>query len=101
MVFAGTATAGATGIAALSVLSIAANPLNLPVEAVLVIFMALDPIIDPFRTFLMVLMNMTAASLIASREKPPPLPRGAVPAQKNARHPPAPGQRGPAPKPTR
>jgi hypothetical protein len=69
VMFAGTATAGASGIVTLSVISIILGPLSLPVEAVLVIFMAIDPIIDPFRTFIIVYINMAAASLIAKRER--------------------------------
>jgi hypothetical protein len=68
VIFAGTATAGASGIVTLSVLSIVVNPLNLPVEAILVIFMAIDPIIDPFRTFLIVFVNITATSFVATRD---------------------------------
>jgi proton glutamate symport protein len=68
VIFAGTATAGASGIVTLSVLSIVVNPLNLPVEAILVIFMAIDPIIDPFRTFLIVFVNITATSFVARRD---------------------------------
>jgi hypothetical protein len=68
-VFAGTATAGASGIVTLSVISIVLSPLSLPVEAVLVIFMAIDPIIDPFRTFLLVYGNISATSLIADKKK--------------------------------
>jgi hypothetical protein len=69
VIFAGTATAGASGIVTLSVISIVLSPLNLPVEAVLVIFMAIDPIIDPFRTFLLVYGNITATTLIAGKKK--------------------------------
>jgi len=65
IIFAGTATAGASGIVTLSMLSIVLDPLNLPMEAVLVIFMAIDPLIDPFRTFLIVYVNMAATTLIA------------------------------------
>jgi hypothetical protein len=65
IIFAGTATAGASGIVTLSVISIVLNLLSLPVEAVLVILMAIDPIIDPLRTFQLVYMNMAAAALIA------------------------------------
>jgi proton glutamate symport protein len=67
VIFAGTATAGASGIVTLSMLSIVLEPLSLPLEAVLVIFMAIDPIIDPFRTFLIVYVNMAATTLIAER----------------------------------
>jgi proton glutamate symport protein len=69
VIFAGTATAGASGFVTLSVISIVLSPLNLPVEAVLVIFMAIDPIIDPFRTFLLVYGNMSATTLIAEKKK--------------------------------
>jgi proton glutamate symport protein len=69
VIFAGTATAGASGIVTLSVISIILGPLSLPVEAVLVIFMAIDPIIDPFRTLLIVYVNMAATTLIAKREQ--------------------------------
>jgi Na+/H+-dicarboxylate symporter len=68
VIFAGTATAGASGIVTLSVISIVLSPLNLPVEAVLVIFMAIDPIIDPFRTFLLVYGNICATTLIAGKK---------------------------------
>jgi proton glutamate symport protein len=67
IIFAGTATAGASGIVTLSVISIVLNPLSLPVEAILVIFMAIDPIIDPFRTFLIVYVNMVVTTLIAKK----------------------------------
>jgi hypothetical protein len=69
VIFAGTATAGASGIVTLSMLSIVLDPLHLPMEAVLVIFMAIDPIIDPFRTFLIVYVNMAATALIADRSE--------------------------------
>ncbi|MDR1586119.1 MAG: cation:dicarboxylase symporter family transporter [Treponema sp.] len=69
VILAGTATAGASGIVTLSVISIALSPLSLPVEAVLVIFMAIDPVIDPFRTFLLVYGNISATALIAGKQK--------------------------------
>jgi hypothetical protein len=34
------------------------GPLGLPVEAVLIIMMAVDAVIDPMRTFLIVYVNM-------------------------------------------
>ena len=67
VIFSGTATAGASGIVTLSMMSIVLDPLRLPMEAILIIFMAIDPIIDPFRTFLIVYVNMAAAALIAKR----------------------------------
>jgi proton glutamate symport protein len=65
VIFAGTATAGASGIVTLSVISIVLNILSLPTEAVLVILMAIDAIIDPLRTFQLVYVNMAATALIA------------------------------------
>jgi adenylate cyclase len=67
VILAGTATAGASGIVTISVIGIALSPLNLPVEAVLVIFMAIDPIIDPFRTLLLVYANIAATAVVADR----------------------------------
>ncbi|MDR0553426.1 MAG: cation:dicarboxylase symporter family transporter [Treponema sp.] len=81
VVFGGTATAGASGIVTLSMISIILNPLGLPVEAVLVIFMAIDPIIDPFRTFLIVYVNMAVTSLVATHEGEQENPDGQDPAE--------------------
>ena len=67
VIFAGAATAGASGIVTLSMLSIVLDPLSLPLEAVLIIFMAIDPIIEPFRTFLNVHVNIAATTLVAER----------------------------------
>jgi Na+/H+-dicarboxylate symporter len=66
-VFAGTATAGATGLATLSLLSIVLAPLGLPVEAVLILFMTIDTIVDPMRTLLIVHSNMAVGALIAEK----------------------------------
>ncbi|MDR1626837.1 MAG: dicarboxylate/amino acid:cation symporter [Spirochaetia bacterium] len=69
IILAGTATAGASGIVTISVISIALVPLRLPVEAVLVILMAIDPIIDPFRTLLLVYANVAATAVVADRRQ--------------------------------
>jgi len=63
-VFAGLATAGASGIATLNLLSIVLGPLGLPLEAVLIIFIAIDTIADPLRTMLIIVTNMAANTLI-------------------------------------
>jgi adenylate cyclase len=68
IILAGTATAGASGIVTISVISIALGPLNLPVEAVLVIFMAIDSIIDPFRTLLLVYANIAVTAVVVNRD---------------------------------
>lgn len=66
-VFAGMATAGSSGILTLAMISIILTPLGLPVEAVLIIMMAVDAIIDPMRTFLIVYVNIAATALIVQR----------------------------------
>ena len=66
--FAGTATAGSSGLLTLPMLSIILDPLGLPVESILVVFMAIDSLIDPMRTFLIVYGNISATALISDRE---------------------------------
>lgn len=66
-VFAGIATTGASGILTLPMLAIVLEPLGLPIEAVLIIFIAIDPIIDPMRTMLIVLSNIAATSFITPK----------------------------------
>jgi len=70
-ILAGTATAGMPGIASLYLLGVMLKPLNLPLEAVLVIFIAIDPIIDPVRTVLVVYVNMAITALLAKRDEGP------------------------------
>lgn len=67
-VFAGTATAGSSGMVTLSMIGIVLSPLGLPMEAVLVIFMAIDPIVDPLRTLLIVIGNITATMFVAKKQ---------------------------------
>jgi proton glutamate symport protein len=65
VILAATATAGTTsGIICISMLGIALSPLNLPVEVVMVIFIAIDPLIDPFITLLQVYMNTAASTVV-------------------------------------
>ncbi|MGE3536493.1 MAG: dicarboxylate/amino acid:cation symporter [Candidatus Tectimicrobiota bacterium] len=66
-VFAGMATAGSSGILTLGMISIVLTPLGLPVEAVLIVMIAVDAVIDPMRTFLIVYINIAATALIARR----------------------------------
>lgn len=66
-IFAGIATAGASGVLTLGMIGIILTPLGLPVEAVLIIFMAIDAIVDPMRTLLIVYVNIATTSLIAKR----------------------------------
>ena len=61
------ATAGSSGILTLAMIGIVLGPLGLPVEAVLIIMMAVDAVIDPMRTFLIVYVNIAATALIVPR----------------------------------
>jgi Na+/H+-dicarboxylate symporter len=62
------ATSGVSGILTLTMLGLVLDPLKLPLEAVLVLFIAIDPLMDPFRTLGIVHMGMAATSLIADRD---------------------------------
>ncbi|MEM9808830.1 MAG: cation:dicarboxylase symporter family transporter, partial [Cyanobacteria bacterium P01_D01_bin.56] len=66
-IFAGMATAGVTGILTLTMLGIVLEPLQLPLEAVLVLFVAIDPIMDPFRTLGIVHTGIAVTSVIADK----------------------------------
>ena len=66
-IFAGMATAGVTGILTLTMLGIVLEPLQLPLEAVLVLFVAIDPIMDPFRTLGIVHTGIAATAIIADK----------------------------------
>jgi len=66
-ILAGMATAGATGVLTLSMMTIVLEPLGLPWSAAIVLFIAIDPIVDPLRTLLIVHTNMAATSVIGSR----------------------------------
>ena len=67
-IFAGMATAGVTGILTLTMLGIVLEPLQLPLEAVLVLFIAIDPMMDPLRTLGIVHTGIAATSAIADVE---------------------------------
>ncbi|MEO1403243.1 MAG: cation:dicarboxylase symporter family transporter [Cyanobacteria bacterium J06635_1] len=66
-IFAGMATSGVTGILTLTMLGIVLEPLQLPLEAVLVLFVAIDPIMDPFRTLGIVHTGIAATAMIADK----------------------------------
>lgn len=69
-IFAGMATSGVTGILTLTMLGIVLEPLQLPIEAVIVLFVAIDPIMDPFRTLAIVHTGIAATAMIADQEAP-------------------------------
>jgi len=68
-IFAGLATAGASGVVLLSMLSLVLEPLGLPVEAVLVLFIVIDPIVGPFRALAIVHTSCAISTLILPKNK--------------------------------
>ena len=53
-ILAGMATAGSSGIALLTMLGLVLEPLGLPLDAVIILFIVIDPIIAPFRVLAIV-----------------------------------------------
>jgi proton glutamate symport protein len=68
-VFAGLATAGASGIVLLSMLSLVLDPLGLPVDAVLVLFIVIDPVIGPVRVLAIVHTACAIMTLIMPSQR--------------------------------
>jgi proton glutamate symport protein len=68
-IFAAMATAGAPGMAALSMVSIVLVPLGLPASTGVIILIALDPIIDPFLTLLNQYSNCALSAMISKHHK--------------------------------
>ncbi len=64
-IFAGIATAGATGFATLAMISIVLSPLGLPYEVIIIILLAIDVIVDPMRTLLIVHVNLAMTALVS------------------------------------
>ncbi len=67
IVFAGVATAGASGFATLSLLGLIVEPLGIPFETVLVILLIIDTIIDPLRTTIIVNTNTVLTAILYSQ----------------------------------
>lgn len=65
---AGTATAGASGLLTLPMISLILDPIGLPVESILIVFMAIDSLIDPMRTLLIVYSNIATTALVSSKQ---------------------------------
>ena len=66
-VLAGFASAGMTGLVTLSLTSMACSYLELPFEAALILFLAVDPICDILRTLVLVIGNTAAVAAICPR----------------------------------
>ncbi len=68
-VAAGISTAGATGYATLGMIAIVVRGLGLPIETLVLILFAIDPIIDPMRSLLIVHTNIMFTTLVTSVSK--------------------------------
>ncbi len=69
-VVAGMATAGTSGIMTLAMLGLVLRPLALPLDAVLALFIVIDPVVGPLRAMTNVQMNLALSSLLAGRALP-------------------------------
>ncbi|MEM8714499.1 MAG: cation:dicarboxylase symporter family transporter [Cyanobacteria bacterium P01_G01_bin.4] len=61
----GIASSGASGIVTLATLGIVLQPLDIPLEASLVLFYAIDPFIDPIRTLCTLHTGMAATAVVS------------------------------------
>jgi Na+/H+-dicarboxylate symporter len=65
------ASSGTTGVLSLSLVSMVCVPLRLPYEAALVLFIAVDALMDPLRTLCIVLGNCSACCWVAGGHNHP------------------------------
>jgi len=75
---AGMATSGASGALTLTMVMIVLEPLKLPWEAVVALLIAIDPVVDPMRTLLIVYPSCAFAALLSDKkgaETPRPQPQ--------------------------
>jgi proton glutamate symport protein len=72
-VAAGFASSGASGALGVVMISIVTDALHLPVEAAIALFIAVDPIIDVFRTTVLVYGNCALTAMVTPLEKDPTL----------------------------
>ncbi|GAB3445658.1 dicarboxylate/amino acid:cation symporter [Insolitispirillum peregrinum] len=70
-ILAGIATAGASGAVTLAMLGIVLGPLNMPLDGVLPLFIAVEPIMTPLRTFANVFLNCVVTALVSAAEDTP------------------------------
>lgn len=72
-VAAGFASSGATGALSVVMISIVTDALHLPVEAAIALFIAVDPLIEVFRTTVLVYGNCALTAMMTPLEKDPAL----------------------------
>ena len=72
-VAAGFASSGATGALSVVMISIVTDALHLPVEAAIALFIAVDPLIEVFRTVVLVYGNCALTAMMTPLEEDPAL----------------------------
>ena len=60
---------GANGIIAISMISIIMDPLNLPLDSIILILITVDPIIEPLRTITSLIMNAAVSCFIINGKR--------------------------------
>ena len=63
------AASGASGVIAISMISIILDPLNLPMDSIILILVAVDPIVDPYRTVSSLIMNAAISCFIINKKR--------------------------------
>jgi len=71
-VLAAMAASGAPGIIARTMIAMVLTPLGIPSQAIVVMLIAIDPIIDPLTTLINVYPNCAAAAIVSSSGKTKP-----------------------------
>ncbi len=67
-IFAGMAATGMPGVGSLTMISLILTPLGLPMEAAIILLIAIDPIIDPVLTVTTIHSNCTLAVLVNEKD---------------------------------
>jgi len=83
-VMAAMASSGGTGVMTIGLMALLCNPLGLPVEAAVALFLAVDPFLDLVRTVLNVYGTCAVASIVCGRESDQEAPD--YPALKSLEH---------------
>lgn len=68
-ILASLAASGASGVIAISMLSIILDPLNLPIGSILIILVIVEPIMEPLRTVTSLVMNAAISCAVINKDR--------------------------------
>ncbi len=68
-ILASLAASGASGVIAISMISIILDPLNLPVGSILIILVVVEPIMEPFRAVTSLVMNAAISCAVINKDR--------------------------------